>query len=118
MSHVPSAAEETSSEALRPPTSERGLGLLRSELHREQERWLARELEGSDAERARAAAMHAARSAELEQRIGSAQLVDVSAQRRDEGRFGASVRLRSEAGTERRYRIVGVDEADAAQGAI
>jgi transcription elongation factor GreB len=98
--------------------TERGLSLLRTELQQEQERWLARVPEGSDAERARAAALHAARSAELEQRIASAQLVDSSAQPRDEVRFGASVTLRSEAGAERRYRIVGVDEADAAQGAI
>src|SRR5688572_8246304 len=98
--------------------TERGLALLRAELAREQERWATRQQEGIEAERARAAALYAARVAELEARIASAELVDPRAQARDEVRFGASVTLRSEAGAERSYRIVGVDEADAAQGAI
>jgi transcription elongation factor GreB len=61
---------------------------------------------------------HAARLLALEQRIASAVLVDSSAQPRDEVRFGASVEVVNPAGARRRYRIVGVDEADAEQGAI
>src|SRR5689334_5299642 len=84
--------------------TERGLALLRAELAAEQQKWAERSTEGGDGERARAAALHAARVAELESRIASAQLVDGSAQPRDEVRFGASVRLRSESGAERSYR--------------
>jgi transcription elongation factor GreB len=98
--------------------TERGLARLRAELREEQERWAEREPETEGAARARASAVHAAHLTELEARIASAQLVDPRAQPRDEVRFGASVTLRSESGVERRYRIVGVDEADAAQGAI
>jgi transcription elongation factor GreB len=98
--------------------TERGLAQLRSELASEQARWAERTRQGGDAELARAAALHAARMAELELRIASAELVDPHAQPRDEVRFGASVTLRGESGAERTYRIVGVDEADAAQGAV
>jgi transcription elongation factor GreB len=98
--------------------TERGLAELRSELAAAQARWAERALEGEDAGRARAAVVHAAHIAELEGRIASAQLVDPRTQPQDEVRFGASVRLRSESGLERSYRIVGVDEANAAQGAI
>lgn len=98
--------------------TERGLARLRDELAAEQRKWTERAPTGEGAERARASALHAAHVAELEARIASAELVDSRAQPRDEVRFGASVTLRSESGAERSYRIVGVDEADAARGAI
>lgn len=98
--------------------TERGLALLRAELARELERWAARKAAGSDAERARVGALHAAQIAEIEARIGSAVLVDTALQPRGEVRFGAKIRVRNEAGNERTYRIVGVDEADAANGAV
>jgi transcription elongation factor GreB len=60
----------------------------------------------------------AARLSDLEARIASASLVDAAAQPRDEVRFGATVTVRDESGAERGYRIVGVDEADAARGRI
>ena len=62
--------------------------------------------------------VQAARVAELEQRLASAVLVESHAQPRDEVRFGATVEVENQAGTTRRYRIVGVDEANAAEGAI
>jgi transcription elongation factor GreB len=98
--------------------TERGLALLRAELARELERWAGRAQPLSDAERARAGALHAAQVAELEARIACAVLVESARQPRDEARFGAKVRVRNSAGSERTYRIVGVDEADAASGDV
>jgi transcription elongation factor GreB len=65
-----------------------------------------------------ALAAHHARLNALDARINSAILPDPAALPRDEVRFSALVTLRSEAGSERRYRIVGVDEADARSGRI
>lgn len=93
-------------------------------------RALREELEQLGAERARllpqlespeAAAAHAAlsaRSVALEARIASAIVIDPATQPRDEVRFGARVTVRSEDGSTRTYRIVGVDEAEAAAGRI
>lgn len=75
-------------------------------------------------ERARSAAVDVAeravldeRVADLEARIASAELVDPASQPHDEVRFGATVTVEGDDGTHR-YRIVGVDEADAARGRI
>jgi transcription elongation factor GreB len=62
-------------------------------------------------------AEHARRRAELEQRIASAELVAVPLESNGVVRFGASVLVRDSSGA-RRYRIVGVDEAEPAQGTI
>ncbi len=59
----------------------------------------------------------AAQRAELEQRIAGAVVAPPPGQR-DEIRFGARVTLRAADGQVRRVRIVGVDEADPAAGAI
>lgn len=59
-----------------------------------------------------------ARLAELEHRIASAELVDMQKQPRDEVRFGARVELLDGSGDVQRYRIVGVDEANAREGRI
>jgi transcription elongation factor GreB len=67
---------------------------------------------------AAALASHHARLGALERRLASAVLVDSSTQPHDEVRFSAAVTLRNEAGHERRYRIVGADEADPAAGRI
>jgi transcription elongation factor GreB len=56
--------------------------------------------------------------AQLENRIGSARLVDPAGQPRAEARFGATINLRSESGMEQTLTIVGVDEAEAAEGRI
>src|SRR5688572_18858544 len=95
----------------------RGLALLR------------KELEAIDAERAhlppdprerrRALASINARAADLSARLASAVLVDPSASPPSGTvRFGSTVRVRAADGSERTYRIVGVDEADPAQGTV
>jgi transcription elongation factor GreB len=63
------------------------------------------------------------RKLQREQRLGAliarleaAEVVDVAAQPRDVVRFGASVAVAADDGSERRYRIVGVDEADPKRG--
>ena len=90
---------------------------------------LQRELEALSTERARAEALAnakergralgalAQRRAELEARIATAEVVAPPAGGREVVRFGATVRVAAADG-ERRYRIVGVDEADAASGAL
>jgi transcription elongation factor GreB len=59
---------------------------------------------------------------DLAERIASAVLVEPQRQPRDRVRFGAMVSVRiadgDRAGEERRIEIVGVDEADAAQGRV
>ena len=57
------------------------------------------------------------RRAELEQRIASAERVAPPEDECETVRFGASVSVEGASGV-RRYRIVGVDEADAARGDI
>jgi transcription elongation factor GreB len=59
-----------------------------------------------------------ARLAELEARIASAVPVDPAEGAPDVVRFGVRVEVRASDGTERAYRIVGVDEADAATGRV
>lgn len=58
------------------------------------------------------------RITELEVRISCASLVDPAAQPRDEVRFGATVVVRGDSGQERRYQIVGVDEANLRDGKV
>jgi transcription elongation factor GreB len=96
----------------------RGLDLLRTE-----QRSLIAERAGIEAlgegeARTRALAVWSQRVTDLEQRLASATLVDAAAQPKHEVRFGAHVVVRGEGGPERHYQIVGVDEADAAQGRI
>lgn len=95
----------------------RGLMLLRAEL----EALIGAKPDAtfdSEVERARAAQLHQARVAELEARIQAAVLVSPERQPKDEVRFGACVTVRNEAGAERTYRIVGVDEADPGRGLL
>lgn len=76
--------------------TERGLAALRAEL---------------------AAAQPGARRSELEHKLATA-VVPAPPADRDEIRFGARVALRAEDGQRRQVRIVGVDEAEPAEGAI
>jgi transcription elongation factor GreB len=69
-------------------------------------------------ERRRATAYVSARAAQLAERIASAVLVEPPAETPAEARFGATVTVRDEQGEQRRYRIVGVDEADPARGDV
>jgi len=97
----------------------RGLGLLRAELDALAAERARAEQELPEAERAPALAALAQRRAELEERIASAELVRPPAEPTGAVRFGASVTVTGAgAGGARRYRIVGVDEADAAHGRI
>lgn len=95
--------------------TERGLSALRAELAQEQQRRHGSLQASADA---RESTEQLARLAQLESRLATAVLVDKLHQPRGEVRFGASVTLRSASGAQRRYRIVGVDEADAARGDI
>jgi transcription elongation factor GreB len=95
----------------------RGLALLRAE-QRALVAERARIEQLADDARPRALAAWTQRLAELEQRLGSAEVVDAAAQPRDEVRFGAKVVLSGADGRERRYQIVGVDEAEPEQGRI
>ncbi len=65
-----------------------------------------------------AGGQRALRLTELEARRASAVLVEAASQPQDEVRFGATVKVRGETQEERTFRIVGVDEADAAVGRI
>jgi len=94
--------------------TQRGLAALR------RERAL---LEGARPERdgpggATALAARQARLSALNERIASAVTIEPAALPHDEVRFSALVTLQNHAGEQRRYRIVGVDEADAPSGRI
>lgn len=91
----------------------RGLELLRTERQALESARAALRAETDAA--ARLAAL-GARLAELEQRIQSAQLVEPSGG--SVVRFGSHVTVLDEAEREQRYQIVGVDEADPAQGKV
>ena len=70
-----------------------------------------------EASRTQALAAIAGRRAELEQRIASAEVVPLPTETLDSVRFGAAVTVEGVGGVQR-YRIVGVDEADASRGRI
>jgi transcription elongation factor GreB len=95
----------------------RGYALLREEHHRLTVERARLEAGEASADTPRALAMATARLAALEQRLASATLVDPSKGPSDVVRFGATVTVHTEAGT-RRYQIVGVDEAAAAEGRL
>ena len=96
--------------------TERGLELLRSELeHLTLERTRTESML-DPAERSNLAAIFVQRRAQLEERIASAVVVPKAPA--DEVRFGATVVVLGRDEVERTYQIVGVDEADPAQGRI
>jgi transcription elongation factor GreB len=95
----------------------RGLESLRSELRELHEARSRLDTAPPDVERAHAVLVANARIRELDERIASAVLVE-SAPPRDEVRFGARVTVRGESGEERTFEIVGVDEADVAEGRV
>jgi transcription elongation factor GreB len=100
--------------------TERGLAALRAEfaeLSSELARARAQQA-ASASEQAQVLAALNERAAELEARIGSAEVVRAPDALPSEIRFGARVTVRSPAGAERTYQIVGVDEADAGAGRI
>lgn len=101
----------------------RGLALLKSELAElEEARTRAQAEIDDDAERKLQLAALGTRLAELKTRIASAQVVASHPDPQQGIRFGATVTLRTlsgdHAGEERRYTLVGVDEAAASEGRI
>jgi transcription elongation factor GreB len=97
----------------------RGLKRLKAEqADLEAERSLLLAAPMDEAERQRQLTALAGRLDLLAERIASAKVLDPRAQPQDEVRFGATVTLCTAAGEERRFQIVGVDEADAAEGRV
>lgn len=101
----------------------RGLVLLRAELDElDAERAHAQTQDTDEPNRIRQLVLLTGRIANLNQRIGSAKVVDAHGQPQDEVRFGATVSLQSQttdpSKTDRKLTIVGVDEADVSQGRI
>jgi len=98
----------------------RGLQLLRDELAELEAERSRLQAEPSDA--ASALVVVAGRIAELTARIASARVVDSRGQPQDEVRFGATVTVRTlkggTPGEERRFTIVGVDEASVEEGRV
>lgn len=116
--------EEATQEVLVPPrpplpagvpnyVTPRGLELLRAERLKLEAARAALDA-GPDEGRSTELGAWAARMAELEQRLASAQLVDPASHPPGIVRFGSTVTVRDEAGRSRTYQIVGVDEADPA----
>jgi transcription elongation factor GreB len=101
----------------------RGLGLLRSELGElEAERTRLQDQPTEESERPRRLAVLRARIAELSARLANAQLVPYPDRAPQAVRFGTTVTLRTtsgpRAGEERRFQIVGVDEAAPDDGRV
>ena len=94
--------------------TQRGLALL----HEERARLEAARPNPDSLDAISELAAHNARLGALTARIASAVVLDPASLPRDEARFSALITLRNDAGDERRYRIVGVDEADAQAGRI
>jgi transcription elongation factor GreB len=121
-------SEETAADPIlvrpRPPlpsgvpnyVTARGLAQLREEVARLEAERASGEAANDTVRAARLAAI-TTRLNELTARIGSALVLDPG-DRADEVRFGATVSVRGARGPERRYQIVGVDEADARAGRI
>ncbi|HEX8657617.1 MAG TPA: GreA/GreB family elongation factor [Hymenobacter sp.] len=100
-----------------------GLELLRAELTAlEAERAQAEANHDNDTDRTHRLSLYNGRIALLAERIASAKVVDPAHQPANEVRFGATVRLRTvsggKVGAERKFTIVGVDEADIALGKV
>ncbi len=95
----------------------RGHAALREELAALQAA-RARLLASSGGAAAAELAQYGARISELEARLASATIVNTAELPRDEVRFSAYVALLAADGQQRRYQIVGVDEADASAGRI
>jgi len=101
----------------------RGMQLLRAELAElEAERQGLAGQSSDEVEIRRRLAIATGRLRDLSARIASAEVVEASPQTHDVVRFGSSVVVRTESGDregeERRLQIVGVDEADAANGLV
>ena len=101
----------------------RGLALLRVELtDLEAERTHAEADRANDADRTRQLTILNGRLGDLTARLATARVVNLQEQPADEVRFGATILLRTRSGgqpgQERRFTIVGVDEASVAEGRV
>ncbi|GAA4372467.1 GreA/GreB family elongation factor [Hymenobacter koreensis] len=101
----------------------RGLEQLREELAGlEAERARAEANRDNDTDRTRQLSLLNGQLSQLNSRIASAKVVDPRSQPTDEVRFGATVTLRTRSGGkvgfERKFTIVGVDEASVAEGKV
>ncbi|OON67441.1 GreA/GreB family elongation factor [Hymenobacter sp. CRA2] len=101
----------------------RGLELLREELEAlDAERSQAEANRDNDTDRTRQLSLLNGKLSLLNARLASAKVVDPRQQPPEEVRFGAAVTLRTKsggkAGLERRFAIVGVDEASVAEGKV
>lgn len=100
-----------------------GLAQLRAELATlEAERAQAEANHDNDTDRTHRLSLYNGRIALLLERLGSAKVVNPAGQPAREVRFGATVTLRTvrggKVGSERKFTIVGVDEADVALGKV
>ena len=97
----------------------RGLALLERELEQLEGERDSDVFKGAldETQQAHLAALNA-RITELLARIHGVVLVDGPTQMRDEVRFGAEVTVRDGSGRQRRYQIVGIDEANGAEGRL
>jgi transcription elongation factor GreB len=95
----------------------RGLALLHGELAALQAERARADSLANERERGRALGALSQRRAALEQRIATAEVVHGPSESPNEVRFGATITV-SGADGERRYEIVGVDEADPARGKL
>lgn len=101
----------------------RGLAHLRAEQATlEEARTRAEANRENETDRTRLLSLYNAKLVALNDRLNSARLIDPRMQPAQEVRFGATVTLRTrvgdQLGTERRFTIVGVDEADVAEGRL
>jgi transcription elongation factor GreB len=99
----------------------RGLRLLQAELEQLRSQRTALEAQQESSQKGAAQEQLLAltqRLHELEGRLASATLIEPPAKAGDQVRFGATVSLRLASGEQRRYTLVGVDEADAGQGRV
>lgn len=95
----------------------RGLGLLQEELRALEAERVALDGSTDEDQRARLPALQT-RIDDVAARIHGVVLVDVNSHPQDEVRFGAHVTVKDVSGRERTYQIVGVDEANGAEGRL
>jgi transcription elongation factor GreB len=95
----------------------RGLALLQAELAELEAERVALDATGDDARRS-ARVRLGVRISDVAARIASAVPIAPPLHEPEQIRFGATVRIRREDGSERVYQVVGVDEADPKQGRI
>jgi transcription elongation factor GreB len=100
-----------------------GLEQLRAELNElEAERSKAEANRDDEGDRTRQLTILNAQIGALTERLGTAKLIDPHSQPADEVRFGATVSLKTikglQPGLERRFAIVGIDEASVAEGKV